>query len=405
MHSRQQRILQDIAALRREGKAFEAWDKVCQVLTDSDHPAEFRDELWLQHFVGRFADFANESPVIRSDVPYRHSANLLWDVARQAIQESDYRKWLESPNLDTIQSIAESISDRLCGRYARRATDLLGSACQIVNAFGSLLRTSEPGPFFRHAASAVRGYISFWKSSPDTDHRRLLLRLDPTDLAPPDLSASFPDVGGPGWQQWVKGATDVALRAIEDQWSDLVPPTALQVGLAMAGHALLWVSGQEPSTQRQGKTTVLFAGSDPLASLPRHGAFAFLEVTRHTDDGSVLYPNPTELGLMVLDEEWLCGFERASTFACKGSVGGTARFSWSLRFPPAQHKADRSESGCEFQQRSPVLTGASASAAAACTMVALRDDRQPHPSRCITAIINEDGKLGPVGGLDAKLLA
>lgn len=168
---------------------------------------------------------------------------------------------------------------------------------------------------------------------------------------------------------------------------------------AMAGMALRFVLGHEAVDADNSRRKETFVLTHVARDQEHSGSYGRLVVTRDDLQSSpfaTFYPDPIRLGYLRHDREWFEGFRRAWTAATDlqqkrgGTLDGTYR--WALEF--------RTEDGL----RRPAVVGEnSASASAACCLLALARNRTLNLSYTASAAVDEKGELQGVGGLYFKV--
>ncbi len=288
--------LEQVRQLRLENRSWDAW----QALVTSPNPEEADDllALWLNHFVGRFAD----------EYPGRQ-ALLLWDAVAECARNGTLGNWsLEEMTRQQQrgeQLLAGAIP--LVGISTEGTLPLLRAAFDVARCavllFGQEQRTEDPAAVLLRAAGH---YASFW------DGKTVTLQRGQRNC-PRTWVASVP------FQERFAALEAFIICALEPVG---YPTAAETTGRAMARHALLALLGVLPETEDERQTTVLFVGQG--VGCLEFGTTARLSIRRLAGSGEpgVFYPDPTALGLMTLDDDWRRAFERACT---RSGPAGTDR--------------------------------------------------------------------------------
>lgn len=387
-------ILGSIRDDRRRLPPYDVWIQIRDILSGGNQSLAV--DVWLDHFVGRFVDDATDSRGL-------HASNILWEVARHAVQNQNYRKWFDRPEFDEIQTPLREIAKLVAGKaFATQAEALFDAGCDLIRAAGDLVR-DDTATLGHHLSAAVRGYLAFLGVHVS---ERNFERLRYTEIAGMQGTVDQKHF----WIPWVQRSVTASLADIEEQWQSVVPKPPLAIALAMAEHGLLWILGAEPELEAARWTTIVFAAQLPKmvgnreTLLPVKGAFAHLEVRRWKPGRTIFYPDPVQLGITCFSADWLGSFQRAANVArraCDGEIGACA---WSLHFPGIKHRVPKRDTEPQLLQRPPVLVGESASAAAEAALEAIGKNQHLDPGTCITGVVRENGEVGPVTGTVAKIL-
>jgi predicted ATPase len=402
---------------------------------------EYAEQIWHEHVVGRFAD-AVESDAEYCDPaqPMRHASNIIWDLTRDKLLAGDFN-WFDSTDATWISEnpahslaaiadvcdtfIRQSSSVHARGEspgiyYSPASDDSLGN--QVKRLLAANVATARAASWVARADSgdgisrngkqclidAVRCYTAYVLA--DGQNR---------SAQPSDFEVEFPStIGGAAGSlcrdTWRRNSVRYLLNALYLHWAEITLDhsvfSALRVAMSMTEYGVRWLLGQPFSTCDQCATTVLFVVQ---SGGHESGSFANLLVQRHSDGespeyprqawASELFPDPVWLGLTVVGADWLRAFRVASEVAAahKDDLGCC---SWRLVFEPQSDRAHGRDSRRSSHQRFAVLSGNSASAAACCALMAICKKQPLERDIVITAAVQQDGKLGDVGGKVAKLL-
>ena len=383
--------LAEATKARKEGNLQGALAELLELLDPRSDSSSARHEAWLEHFVGRFADRENERP-LGGGVCF--AANILWDACRQAATQDGHQNWFEVCDMAKIEQVMLRVAPA-----EEKTQSLVSGSVEVVRAACALAREKDDSytSFPMHFADAAMHFAAFWNAR-SSDAKRIA-DLQPVAIEPSPRTA---DLRSEAWLAWVRESTTATVTNLQQEWLYSVPGMCVPIGLAMAEHALLWVCGIDLPIERDRMTTIVFAGEKPDGG--DFGVFVHLRVQRHGEPSNVFYPDPVALGLMSLDAEWTASFDDAARFIERHSKEPLGRCSWSLRFPWQGDVVGTSREAKKRQQRVIRLEGGSASAAAACALHALAENKPMDIGSCVTARVAEDGTLRFVGGRVAKIL-